>query len=110
MQVLHHCTNPCNTLIITRNEERKAVRVRSSALLFSHYLQAKRVNAVLRRNACLVQLTATVPQPCDCQPEPAGFTKMVVAGSTPCAQARLGSSARPGLRVQVQLDLRGERP
>jgi hypothetical protein len=35
MQVLHHCANPCNTLIITRNEERSAVRVRSSALYIS---------------------------------------------------------------------------
>jgi hypothetical protein len=35
MQVLHHCANPCNTLIITRKEIRSAVRVRSSALCFS---------------------------------------------------------------------------
>jgi hypothetical protein len=33
MRDLQACANPCNTLFITRNEERSAVRVRSSALL-----------------------------------------------------------------------------
>src|SRR5215210_6385895 len=76
-----------------RGQAQSVVRVRSSALLFSHDLQAERGSAMLCQNACLVRLTATVPQPGDCQPELRGFTKMVVAGSTPSAQARLGNSA-----------------